>query len=160
MKISDKFSAPEMQATPHTCPNCGYDLRPKPQPLPASEATKASSSDPLLVPLAADIDRFAAHRTHDGKEQRRSKRLRANFKACIRFGNDEDVVEVLDISRTGVHFSSLKLYQPGMYVQVSAPYTIGGNNIFSSGRIVRAIRRPTKVLAGDYALELLPQTSF
>jgi len=153
-------SARQRQHTHDTCPNCGWDLSPRSATDTAGEisSTPISSVDePLLVPVAEQIEYYGVGSPQRrGKDERRYKRIETRCKAAIRIGDVEDIVEVKDLSLRGLRFYTSKLYQPGTLVQVSAPYTIGGNNIFSSARIVRAHRRPTEFVPGDYALEILP----
>jgi hypothetical protein len=110
--------------------------------------------DPLLVTVADRINTYSITPKRHEIEERRHKRLRATFKACIRVGDDEEIVDVQDFSRGGLRFSSFKLYQLGATVQVSAPHTIGGNNIFTPALIIRANRRPNGVVPGEYGLKL------
>jgi hypothetical protein len=76
---------------------------------------------------------------HDGKDRRRHVRVKMRAaKACIMQPNlPDDIVDVLDVSRGGLRFTSLHEYQRGTWVQVAVPYTPGGANIFVSARIVR-----------------------
>ena len=139
------------------CPNCGWDLSRAPSN-PTVHATRSevsNNADPLLVPLADRIEYLSPDHKRE-KDERRHKRIRMAIKAAIQFNGDEEVVDVQDISKLGLRFFSMKLYPPGTIVQVAAPYAFGGNNIFADARIIRAHRRPTKFLAGDYALEILP----
>jgi hypothetical protein len=110
--------------------------------------------DPLLVTVADRINTYAIKPNRHEIEERSHKRLRATFKACIRVGEDEEIVDVQDFSRGGLRFSSFKLYSLGAAVQVSAPHTIGGNNIFTDAKIIRANRRPNGVVPGEYGLKL------
>lgn len=141
----------------HTCPKCGWVFSSEPQPEsnPSSQNYDQPVVDPELVTLADSIDVISKNPARN-KEERRYKRLHGNFKASIRIGNREDIVSVEDISRRGVRFTSFTTYLPGTLVQVAAPYTTDGNNIFLSGRIVREHRRATELLPGEYALEILP----
>jgi hypothetical protein len=112
-------------------------------------------SEPNVVSLADRIDYISDNPARE-KEERRHKRLHGDFKASIRIGDKEDIVSVTDISRRGVRFSSTIVYKLGTMVKVAAPYTIDGNNIFLTGRIIREHRRSTKLVPGEYALEILP----
>jgi hypothetical protein len=110
--------------------------------------------DPLLVTVADRINTYAIKPKRHEIEERSHKRLRATFKACIRLGDDEEIVDVQDFSRAGLRFSSFKLYSLGATIQVSAPHTIGGNNIFTAAKIIRANRRPNGAVPGEYGLKL------
>ena len=70
-----------------------------------------------------------------GGERRKQRRCKMKMTGCIRDGDFEDVVTVLDASRTGIRFQSSRQY-PKIWVQVAVPYTRGISNIFMSGRIV------------------------
>jgi hypothetical protein len=120
------------------------------QKKPASEVEK----DPLLVSVGDRIDLFAIKPKRLNTEERRHKRLRATFKACIRYGDEEEIVDVQDFSRGGLRFSSFKLYKVGTTVNLSAPHTVGGNNIFTPAQVIRANRRPSGVVPGEYSLKL------
>jgi hypothetical protein len=87
---------------------------------------------------------------NDRKHQRVSMR---NTKACIkRRGMPDDVVDVLDLSRGGVHFVSMIDYYKGTIVEVAVPYTNGGLNVFVPAEIARIQSRPSSGLPGDYGL--------
>jgi PilZ domain len=87
---------------------------------------------------------------NDRKHQRVSMR---NTKACIkRRGFTDDVVDVIDLSRGGVHFVSMVDYYKGTIVEVAVPYTDGGLNVFVPAEIARIQCRPTSGLPGDYGL--------
>ena len=88
--------------------------------------------------------------TNDRKHQRISMR---NTKACIRrSGYTDDVVDVLDLSRGGVHFISFVDYYKGTIVEVAVPFTNGGANVFVRAEVVRIQCRPTSGIPGDFGL--------
>ncbi len=67
---------------------------------------------------------------------RRHARTRMKTTACIQeSGREDDVVEVLDISRGGVSFRSSQHYTVNSWIRFAVPYTQGAANIFVSGRI-------------------------
>lgn len=77
-----------------------------------------------------------------------------NARACItRPGKEDDVVDVHDLSRGGVRFSSFTNYQVGTWVRVAVPFTEGATNIFVEGRIVRTHARPCSGLPGEFAIQ-------
>ena len=87
---------------------------------------------------------------NDRKHQRISMR---NTKACLRRpGYADDVVDVLDLSRGGVHFMSFVDYYKGTMVEVAVPYTNGGANVFVPAEVVRIQCRPSSGLPGDFGL--------
>ena len=76
-----------------------------------------------------------------------------NTKACIRRpGYADDVVDVLDLSRGGVHFISHVDYYRNTMVEVAVPYTNGGANVFVPAEVVRIQCRPTSGIPGDFGL--------
>jgi hypothetical protein len=90
---------------------------------------------------------------NDRKHQRISMR---NTKACIRrSGYTDDVVDVLDLSRGGVHFLSFVDYYKATMVEVAVPYTNGGANVFVPAEVVRIQCRPTSGIPGDFGLRYI-----
>jgi len=90
---------------------------------------------------------------NDRKHQRISMR---NTKACIRrSGYSDDVVDVLDLSRGGVHFISFVDYYKGTMVEVAVPYTNGGANVFVPAEVARIQCRPTAGIPGDFGLRYI-----
>jgi len=90
---------------------------------------------------------------NDRKYQRISMR---NTKACLRrYGYPDDVVEVIDLSRGGVHFVSFVDYYKDTMVEVAVPYTEGGANVFVPAAVVRIQSRPTSGIPGDFGLRYL-----
>lgn len=53
-------------------------------------------------------------------------------------GLNADVVDVMNVSRGGVCFRSVRVYPQDTWVQVAVPYTANAANIFVAGRIVRS----------------------
>ncbi|MGZ4816790.1 MAG: PilZ domain-containing protein [Terriglobales bacterium] len=99
----------------------------------------------------ARVRRFAS--VNDRKHQRISMR---NTKACLRRpGYADDVVDVLDLSRGGVHFMSFVDYYKGTMVEVAVPYTNGGANVFVPAEVVRVQCRPTSGIPGDFGLRYI-----
>ena len=47
------------------------------------------------------------------------------------------MVQVENVSRTGLLFTSPTLYEKGSLIEVAAPYTPGGANVFVTARIAR-----------------------
>jgi|SRR5450432_3773338 len=78
----------------------------------------------------------AESRSGPGQQNRRHTRTKMKAMACIQESDrDDDVVEVLDISRGGVSFRGKRGYQVNSWIQFAVPYTPGAANIFVSGRI-------------------------
>jgi hypothetical protein len=63
----------------------------------------------------------------------------------------ENVVSILDMSRGGLRLRTQQRYTVEQWVQVAAPYTIGGANIFQPGRIVWRKEQETALF--DYGLK-------
>jgi hypothetical protein len=72
---------------------------------------------------------------------------------CIRRpGYADDIVDVLDLSRGGVHFMSFVDYYRETMVEVAVPYTNGGANVFVPAQIARVQSRPASGIPGDFGL--------
>jgi hypothetical protein len=78
---------------------------------------------------------YAAITNYPMTERRKTRRCKVEMTGCIRDGDSEDVITVLDASRNGIRFQSSKQY-PSTWVQVAVPYMAGSSNIFMPGRIV------------------------
>lgn len=93
------------------------------------EFARAESSKPTVPP--APQPRSA--------ERRRNSRLKMRMTACIPppdgIGVD-DIVQVLDVSKTGTRLRSKQRYRVGQWIQIAVPYTPDAANIFTQGRIV------------------------
>jgi hypothetical protein len=90
------------------------------------------------------------------RNERKHPRLSTKMKACVRHSQyGEEIVETLNVSRSGMSFTSSKRYEQGWLVEVALPYLRGGPNIFVPARIVR-----TQALPGEgmtlYAAEYVP----
>ncbi len=135
------------------CPNCGFDLDSD-----TAKSTARPNADPLLIPASERVEYFVRppRKSEQPAEKRRYKRFEVKCKAAIRYGGlEDDIVDIVDMSKRGLRFYSSKLYVAGSLLQVAVPYTLGGNNIFSSARILRLHRRPTPQSMGEYALEII-----
>ena len=76
-----------------------------------------------------------------GKKPEKRKHGRVSMKtlACVGpLGPSADIVEVENISLSGMCFRSSRTYAEDSWVQVAVPYTKGAANIFVAGRIVRS----------------------
>ncbi len=90
---------------------------------------------------------------NDRTHQRVSMR---NTKACIkRPGYLDDVVDVIDLSRGGVHFLSFTDYYRNTIVEVAVPYTEGAGNVYVPAEVVRIQCRPTGGIPGDFGLRYI-----
>jgi len=135
----------------HDCERCGRQtlwMEPtilgEPELLTGAEAYNQGFESPK-APRSASLN--------DRKHQRISMR---NTKACIRrSGYTDDVVDVLDLSRGGVHFLSFVDYYKHTMVEVAVPYTNGGANVFVPAEVVRIQCRPTSGIPGDFGLRYI-----
>lgn len=99
---------------------------------------------------------MAPHRSRTANDRRHKRLQIKNTRACLkRVGFKDDVVDVLDLSRGGIRFLSLVDYQPDTRVEVAAPYTEGGANVFTPARVARVKSRATVDIPGEFALEYL-----
>ena len=59
-------------------------------------------------------------------------------RACVKHPDaDEEIVELVNVSRGGASFRSNRVYPLGCWIRIAAPCTIGTDNIFALGRVVR-----------------------
>ena len=82
------------------------------------------------------------------KNERQHNRINCNLRACIRYRQhfDEEVLEVNDLSRGGVCFTTRKYLAPGTKFEIAVPYSPGMANIFVPAEIVRLKSIPDKNL--------------
>jgi hypothetical protein len=81
-------------------------------------------------------------------------------RACIKTEAHAGViVDLINISRGGVCFTSNAKFYPRTPVSIATHYIEGGHKIFQDGRIVRMQRKPCSVLPGEYAIEFLTNRS-
>jgi len=90
--------------------------------------------------------------TGNKREKRRYARINMRTTACVGpAGPNQDIVDVLNVSRGGICFRSPRIYKDDSWIQVAVPYTPGAANIFVAGRVVRS-RRINSALA-EYGVE-------
>lgn len=91
-------------------------------------------------------------------DERRHPRIPCrNVHACIKTeANPGVVVDVINVSRGGVCFSSYAEFYAGTVVSIATHYLKDGQNIFQNGRIVRMQRSPSTTAPGEYAAEFSP----
>lgn len=83
-----------------------------------------------------DVDHPASGKK---SERRKHPRISMRAQACVgQPGPHADIVEVVNVSRSGICFCSSRTYNEDSWIQVAVPYTKGAANIFVAGRIVRA----------------------
>lgn len=73
------------------------------------------------------------------RNERQHTRINCRFQACIRYlpHNEEDTLEVNDISRGGICFTTHKHLAPGTQFEIAIPYSAGNANVFVPAEIVR-----------------------
>jgi len=82
------------------------------------------------------------------KNERRHNRIGCKLLACIRFAShfDDEVLEVNDVSRGGVCFTTRKYLAPGTKIEIAVPYSAAMANIFVPAEVVRLRPIPDKNL--------------
>jgi len=83
------------------------------------------------------------------RASRQHARVKMKMTACVRepgFGID-DVVQVDNVSRSGISFFSRNAYRPGALLEIAAPYMNGAENVFSLARVKRAQFLPEKQMS-------------
>ncbi len=111
----------------------------------------AGDMDPNLVVSGHEI--YELRKPKKDINDRQHGRIPTHAKAFLRIpGREEELVNVLDVSRGGLRFESPNNYEVGLEMEVALHYVEGGNNIFQKGRIVRKQRRPTEVWKGEYGV--------
>jgi PilZ domain len=104
-----------------------------------------ASEQPSAALGASDTQR-------ERKIARKSIRMSMKASACISLPNGaRDIAAILDVSRGGVAFRSSTDYPIHSWVELAAPYTEGGANIFVAGRIVW--QRSTAAGFCDYGVQ-------
>ena len=76
--------------------------------------------------------------------RRKHRRVKTALKGCILSFGQETLIEVKDMSRSGIRFCCHRNFADGLLVRIAVPHTAGAANIFVSGRI-----RWSRVLAAD-----------
>jgi len=138
------------QVVAHDCDRCGRQTLWM-EPSILGETDLLTGADAFNQSFEVRQKRSAS--VNDRKHQRISMR---NTKACIRrAGYADDVVDVLDLSRGGVHFISHVDYYRNTMVEVAVPYTNGGANVFVPAEVVRIQCRPTSGIPGDFGLRYI-----
>ena len=96
-------------------------------------------------PPAAPLEPAPAPRT---KDERRHNRIRCTLQACIRYKQnyEEEILEVNNVSRGGICFTTRKYLAPGTKIEIAIPFSPGMANIFVPAEIVRIKAIPDKNL--------------
>jgi hypothetical protein len=110
----------------------------------AHERTEREQAIPRPPPAPAP-EPAAAPRS---RNERRHNRINCKLRACIRYkqGYDDEVLEVNNVSRGGVSFTTRKYLAPGTKIEIAIPYSPGMANIFVPAEIVRLKAIPGKNL--------------
>jgi hypothetical protein len=112
-----------------------------------------SNHEPNLVPTSHEV----YYLKPEGRtvNERRYPRIPCrNVKACIKTEQGPSVVvNLVNMSRGGLYFTSVMKFSPGTRVSVATHFMEGGHNIFQDGRIVRVQSRGSATLPGEYAIE-------
>lgn len=103
----------------------------------------------------------AGHEVYHLRPPRRIVNERAHVRimsktsqACIRItGKEDDIVQVLNLSKGGLGFSSYVEYEPDTAISVAVHYVQGGNNLFQPARIVRVHRSSLPMMPGEYGVK-------
>ena len=112
-----------------------------------------SGQEPNLLPMCHEV--YHLKPTVRTVNERRHPRIPCrNVKACVKTEQGSSVVvDVINMSRGGVCFTSLVEFYPGTAVSIATHYIEGGHTIFQDGRIIRAKRGESAMLRGEYAVE-------
>jgi hypothetical protein len=102
--------------------------------------------------LAFEHERYHALPRRRTVNKRRHLRVSCNASACIRTKKATVLVEIVDISRSGMCFRSAEHFYPGTAVSVATHYIAGGQNIFQNGTIVR-VHSPSGTTCAEYGVE-------
>jgi PilZ domain len=132
---------------PRDCPRC-HDETLWVEPDVLGEA------DVVIGSASFELQGAPRPRVRTGNDRRYNRISLKNMMACLqRQGCADDVVAVIDMSRSGIRFVSNVDYRVGMRVEVAVPYTRGGANLFAPAKIARVQSRPTASLPGEYGLQ-------
>lgn len=134
---------------PRSCPRClDETLWVEPDVLGEMEVVTGSA--------AYEQHSSTPKRARTGNDRRYNRISLKNMKACLqRQGAADDVVDVVDMSRSGIRFVSMVDYRMGMRLEVAVPYTRGGANLFAPAKIARVQSRPSSGLPGEFGLQYI-----
>lgn len=129
------------------CKNCGSstfwrkasdDTEEVPVAVEVAQAPRATAIAVEEAPMSVESSTPAPSVRQENR--RKHVRTKVNFKACIRsFAHGDDLVICVDISRGGLCFKSRKPYAEKFKIEVAAPYSAGGANIFVPAEIVHVL---------------------
>ncbi|HWR17781.1 MAG TPA: PilZ domain-containing protein [Terriglobales bacterium] len=142
----------QTRTVPHECEVCKQETLWQ-KPVLLGDNGLVTGSESYLSPLSAPERK--ARKVNDRKHPRVALK---NIKACLkRQGYDDDVVDVLDMSRGGIRFLSLVDYPPDTQITVAVPYMSDGANVFLPAKIARVRCRPTLDIPGEFGLQYKPR---
>lgn len=126
------------------CEVCGTELNPG--------GSIYSGYEPSFVPISPEVYHLRPP-VRTVNERRHPRIPCRNAKACVKTGQEENVVDLVNISRGGVCFTSVADFRPGTKVSIATHYIEGGHNIYQEGIVVRAQHRASGHFPGEYAIE-------
>jgi hypothetical protein len=114
-----------------------------------------SGYEPNLVPTCHEV--YFMRPTVRTVNERRHPRIPCrNVKACIKTEQGSTVVvNLVNMSRGGLYFTSAMDFRPGTLVSIATHFIEGGHNIFQNVRIVRVQSKGSSTLPGEYAVEFV-----
>jgi hypothetical protein len=125
------------------CDMCGTALN--------SSESFYSGYEPTFVPISPEVYLLRPPvRTVD--ERRHARIPCRNAKACIKTEHGLNIVNLVNISRGGVCFTSDVHFRPGTRVLIATHYIEGGHNIYQEGTVVRMQSRAVEDFLGEYAI--------
>jgi hypothetical protein len=90
-----------------------------------------------------------------GRERRDAVRVSLGCEVAVRFGLRRKAATLLELSRTGCHFSTDEWVEPGDHLRVRVPSAVTGNQPLAfSGRILRSQRRRKTAVEAGVAVAL------
>jgi hypothetical protein len=100
-------------------------------------APTESEQSQELHPAAEEVPTSGPATRNVAENQRKYRRTKVNFVACIRRpGFADDVALCEDMSRGGVRFKSRKLYFANTDIEIAVPYSQGSSSIFVPAKIL------------------------
>jgi hypothetical protein len=135
--ISEFASMAEVQVSPVVASATAVLTAPEPPATTQSSRIAPSRATPsVVVPPAATVRELDANGRPVNK--RRHVRIRVSFSACVRHpAHADQVVECENVSKGGVCFHSLQLYELGSLLEIAAPYSPGEKALFVTAHIKR-----------------------
>ena len=135
--ISEFASLAEIQTSPAAASATAVLSPPEPAATPhASRVAPSKATPSAAVSSAATVRELDANGRPVNK--RRHVRIRVSFSACVRHpAHADQVVECENVSKGGVCFHSLQLYELGSLLEIAAPYSPGEKALFVPAQIKR-----------------------